>query len=79
MHVANLAQVLGKRADVRVRAFGPLTDTDTVHGYAEPDSLAGANPALRTMGVDLAIAADCAGADVVHSHTWYANMAGHLA
>ena len=22
---------------------------------------------------------DCAGADLVHSHTWYANMAGHLA
>ncbi len=38
-----------------------------------------ANPALRTFGVDLAIAADCAGADVVHSHTWYANLAGHVA
>lgn len=31
------------------------------------------------MGVDLAMAADCAGADLVHSHTWYANFAGHTA
>jgi starch synthase len=31
------------------------------------------------MGVDLEMAAGCAGADVVHSHTWYANLAGHVA
>src|SRR5690606_40167783 len=31
------------------------------------------------LGVDLQMAADVAGADVVHSHTWYANLAGHLA
>ena len=36
-------------------------------------------PALQTLGVDLPMAADCAGADLVHSHTWYANIAGHLA
>ena len=48
-------------------------------GYPEPGELAGANAALRTLGVDLAMAADCAGADLVHSHTWYANLAGHLA
>ena len=47
--------------------------------YAEPDSLAAANGAIRTLGVDLAMVDDCAGADLVHSHTWYANMAGHLA
>ncbi len=41
--------------------------------------LAGANPALTTLGVDLALAAACEGADLVHSHTWYANMGGHLA
>jgi starch synthase len=31
------------------------------------------------MGVDLEMAAGCAGADLVHSHTWYANLAGHVA
>ena len=39
----------------------------------------GPTPALRTLGVDLEMAAGCAGTDLVHSHTWYANLAGHLA
>ncbi len=38
-----------------------------------------ANGAIQTLGTDLEIVADVAGADVVHSHTWYANFAGHLA
>ena len=36
-------------------------------------------PRCARMGVDLEMAAGCAGADVVHSHTWYANLAGHVA
>ena len=64
-----------------MHCFGaPRTEPATaVTGYAEPAELAGANAALRTMGVDLAMAAGCAGADLVHSHTWYANLAGHVA
>jgi starch synthase len=38
----------------------------------------GANPALRIMSADLAMAAALGGVDVVHSHTWYANLAGHV-
>jgi starch synthase len=34
---------------------------------------------VQTLGTDLEIVTDVAGADVVHSHTWYANFAGHLA
>ncbi len=47
--------------------------------YADPPGLADANAAIRTLGVDLEMVGGCAGADLVHSHTWYANMAGHLA
>jgi starch synthase len=79
VHVENLAAVLRPLADVRVRAFGEVRPDPGAHGYVEPASLKDANAALQTFGVDLAIAADCAGADVVHSHTWYANLAGHLA
>jgi starch synthase len=80
VHVENLAEVLRSRVDVRVRAFGAAPRPDPgVSGYPDLPELAGANAALRTFGVDLTIAADCGGADVVHSHTWYANLAGHLA
>ncbi|GAB2594893.1 glycogen synthase [Pseudactinotalea suaedae] len=79
VHVTELARVLRAHADVRVRCFdGPRDGEEGVTGYSEPAGLSGANAALRTLGVDLEIAADVAGADVLHSHTWYANMAGHL-
>jgi starch synthase len=82
VHVAELSAVLRPHADVRVRCFdGPREGDDVapgVTGYAVPGELAGANPALATLGVDLQMADDVAGADLVHSHTWYANMAGHL-
>ncbi|HZI96358.1 MAG TPA: glycogen synthase [Actinomycetales bacterium] len=79
VHVAELARVLRTHVDLTVRCFGAPRDADGVHAYAEPAGLAGANAALRTFGVDLAIAGDAGGADLVHSHTWYANLAGHLA
>ncbi len=79
VHVEYLARELRRLADVRVHCFGAPRTEPGVTAYAEPAGLAGANPALRTMGVDLEMAAGCAGTDVVHSHTWYANLAGHTA
>jgi starch synthase len=79
VHVEYLARELRPLADVRVHCFGATRDEPGVIGYADPPGLAGANAALRTMGVDLAMAAGVAGTDVVHSHTWYANLAGHVA
>src|SRR6202012_163285 len=49
-----------------------------VYAYQTPSSLAGANPALQTIGIDLEMAAALGEADVLHSHTWYANLAGVL-
>jgi starch synthase len=79
VHLEYLSRHLRPLADVRVHCFGAPRGTPGVLAYAEPPGLAGANPALRTMGVDLEMAAGCAGAQVVHSHTWYANLAGHVA
>lgn len=80
VHVAELARVLREHLDVRVHAFdGPRTDAEPgVTGYSELPEIAGANAALRTFGVDLQMVPGVEGADVVHSHTWYANLAGHL-
>ena len=85
VHVNELARVLRPLADVRVHAFGgprePGTEgaDDGVTGYPEIAELDGANAALRTFGVDLEMAQGTEGTDLVHSHTWYANLAGHLA
>ncbi|MEU4792280.1 glycogen synthase [Micromonospora tulbaghiae] len=79
VHVEYLARELRRLADVRVHCFGAPRDEPGVTAYAEPAALAGANAALRVMGADLEMAAGTAGTDVVHSHTWYANLAGHTA
>ena len=81
VHVAELSAVLRRSLDVRVRCFtgkGGSSQGDGVTEYGVPAELSGANAALATLGVDLAMADDVAGADLVHSHTWYANMDGHL-
>lgn len=83
VHVAELSRVLAGHVDLHVRAFGAPRDPDyhgaKVSSYATPAELDGVNAAVQTLGVDLRIVPDVAGADLVHSHTWYANMAGHLA
>ena len=81
VHVAELVRALRARPDVeaRVRCFGAARSEEGTTAYAEPATLAGCEPRAPTLGVDLAMVDDCAGADLVHSHTWYANMAGHLA
>ncbi len=79
VHVAELVTALRRDVDVRVRAFGAERDEPGTFAYRTPSGLATANPALQTLGTDLEIVAAIADADVVHSHTWYANFAGHLA
>jgi starch synthase len=52
-----------------------------VHAHRPWDALGGDAPhlaALRAMSIDLSMTAGAEGLDLVHSHTWYANLAGHL-
>ncbi|MGG5257182.1 glycogen synthase [Phycicoccus avicenniae] len=78
VHVAELVRALRARgdADVRVHAFGGPRDEEGTTSHPDLPQLDGANAALTTLGVDLTMAAACAGSDIVHSHTWYANFAG---
>jgi len=80
VHVAELVRALRRRSDLetRVHAFGAPRDEQLTASYADHAELANANGALKTLGVDLSIADGCVGTDLVHSHTWYANFAGHL-
>ncbi len=81
VHVAELSRVLASRVDLRVHAFGEGRDPDyegaRVTGHGVPGGLEDANAAVQTLGTDLDILQDLAGTDLIHTHTWYANMAGH--
>jgi starch synthase len=79
VHVEYLARELRRLVDVDVHAWGATRDGAI--GHEAWDALAGSAPelaALRAMSIDLTMAAATADADVVHSHTWYANLGGHL-
>jgi len=79
VHVAELVRALRRDLEVRVRCFGADRHEDDTWAYRVPAELEGANGSLTTLGVDLQMAQDAGGTDLVHSHTWYANGAGHIA
>lgn len=79
VHVTELVRALRSDTEVVVRAFGEHRDEPDTASYRVPAELADANGAIATLGVDLQMAQDCGEADIVHSHTWYANGAGHVA
>ncbi|MDX6225086.1 MAG: alpha-maltose-phosphate synthase, partial [Frankiales bacterium] len=77
VHVEYLARELRKLVEVHVHCMGADREGATAH--RPPAELADANAALATIGTDLLMADAVAGLDLVHSHTWYANLAGHVA
>ncbi len=79
VHVAELVRVLRKHIDVRVLAFGEDRNEIDTKAYRHASEFDGVNAAVQTMATDLAMVSDIAGADLVHSHTWYANFAGQVA
>ena len=84
VHVEYLAQELAKLVAVEVRTFGHQTveaGSLVVRGHgaaaaAPDDPAAPYTPAVRALRVGLSLAAAPTGADVVHSHTWYAAFGG---
>ena len=86
VHVEYLAAELARLIDVDVHCFGTRAPAGArepgmplVIGHPPLAELAGANPALGVLGIDLADRRGWPAVDIVHSHTWYANLAGHLA
>ena len=77
VHVEHLVPALRELVDVDVHCFGE--PRENAYAHPVPADLTGANFALQTLGVNLAMVNALDGADIAHSHTWYANMAGHLA
>ena len=80
VHVVQLTAALRtvSGVDVDVHCFGGPR-SDGAFGYETPQEFASANPALQALATDMLIAHHLGDVDVVHSHTWYANMAGHTA
>ena len=77
VHVEYLARSLAGLIDLTVHCQGENRSGAIAHrpwGH-----LAGTSSALQVVSTDLSMTAAVVGADLVHSHTWYANLAGYLA
>ena len=83
VHIEHLSAALSRHVDARVHCFGQPRDDPLVAAAYTPwaalDGEAAYRSALSVLSADLAIVAGVEGSDLVHSHTWYANLAGHFA
>jgi starch synthase len=85
VHVEYITRELAKLIDIDVHCWGAQRQAGpgpSVHAYRAWEALRGSAPhaaALQAVSIDLAMAAGVDGADIAHSHTWYANLGGHLA
>jgi alpha-maltose-1-phosphate synthase len=75
VHVEYLARELSRLVDLTVHCWGE--DRPGAVAHRPWDRIA--DTALQAVSVDLSMAQAAAGANLVHSHTWYANLGGHLA
>ncbi|WP_199240132.1 MULTISPECIES: glycogen synthase [Kribbella] len=78
VHVDFLVRELRRKLDVEVHCMGEPRLGAIAHSEDDP-RMPQANAALRILSTDLTMTAAVGSAELVHSHTWYANMAGHWA
>ncbi len=87
VHVEYLSRELAKRIKVEVHCWGDQrseTGSLQVHGEEPPKEITGGTTekfktAVDALALNLQQMKELGGIDVVHTHTWYASMAGFLA
>ncbi len=87
VHVEYLSRELRGLVDLTVHCWGADRSEAGVRAYRPWEALAGEAPegeapelaALQAVSIDLLMAAGVRDAELVHTHTWYAQFAGHLA
>ncbi|GAB3939677.1 glycogen synthase [Corynebacterium tapiri] len=81
VHVTELTRFLRQLdgVDVDVHCMGQPRTEDNVYVHGVDPALEDANGALKTLSTGLRMAHAATGLDVVHSHTWYSGLGGHLA
>ncbi|MBV7281568.1 glycogen synthase [Corynebacterium sp. TAE3-ERU30] len=79
VHVAELTRFMRELVDVDVHCMGAPRDEKNVYVHGVDPALEDANPAIKTLSTGLRMATAAHNVDVVHSHTWYSGLGGHLA
>ena len=78
VHVTELTRFMREIAEVDVHCMGEPRDEANVFVHGVDPDLAEANGAIKTLSTGLRMANAATELDVVHSHTWYSGLGGHL-
>lgn len=79
VHVTELTRYMRQLVEVDVHCMGGPRDEPNVYVHGVDPVLKEANGAIQTLSTGLRMATAANNVDVVHSHTWYAGLGGHLA
>ena len=79
VHVTELTRYMRDIVPVDVHCMGAPRDEKDVYVHGVDEALKDANPAIKTLSTGLRMADAAKGASVVHTHTWYTGLGGHLA
>lgn len=81
VHVTELTRFMRGLDDVEVdvHCMGQPRDEENVFTHGVDPALEEANGAIKTLSSGLRMAHAADNVDVVHSHTWYSGLGGHLA
>ena len=79
VHVTELTRYMRDIVPVDVHCMGAPRDEKDVYVHGVDEALKDANPAIKTLSTGLRMANAAKGASVVHTHTWYTGLGGHLA
>ena len=80
VHVTELTRFMREidGVDVDVHCMGGPREEEGVYVHGVDPELAEANSAIKTLSTGLRMANAASNLDVVHSHTWYSGLGGHL-
>ncbi|QTH60685.1 glycogen synthase [Corynebacterium hindlerae] len=79
VHIAELTRYMREITEVDVHCMGAPRDEANVFVHGVDPELKDANASIQTLSTGLRMANAASNVDVVHSHTWYAGLGGHLA
>lgn len=78
VHVTELTRFMRELEPVDVHCMGAPRDEPNVYVHGVDPALEEANASLKTLSTGLRMANSLGDVDVVHSHTWYTGLGGHV-
>lgn len=78
VHVTELVRYMRQLEHVDVHCMGGPREEQDVYVHGVDPELSDANGSIKTLSTGLRMAHSLGNVEVVHSHTWYTGLGGHV-